>query len=121
MLRLRFLSEAQPRSKKGQPPHSTAGVASTSWAQAMARGDTIMTECPPIAIASSGTDSAAAAQKRWLILRSSGFSASAPAAGVIGSRAMPQIGQEPGPFRTISGCIGQVHCVPGAVGAAIRP
>ena len=28
MLRLRFWSEAQNRSKNGQPPHSTAGVAS---------------------------------------------------------------------------------------------
>ena len=32
-----------------------------------------------------------------------------PAAGVIGSSAMPQIGQLPGPLRTICGCIGQVH------------
>ena len=30
---------------------------------------------------------------------------------VRGSRAMPQIGHEPGSSRTISGCIGQVHSV----------
>src|SRR4029434_6356800 len=28
-----------------------------------------------------------------------------------GSSAMPQIGQDPGPSRMISGCIGQVHLV----------
>jgi len=33
--------------------------------------------------------------------------------GTIGSSAMPQIGQLPGSSRTISGCIGQLHCVPG--------
>ena len=42
--------------------------------------------------------------------RSSGFSSSA-AVTVIGSSAMPQIGQEPGRSRTISGCMGQVHWV----------
>ncbi len=29
--------------------------------------------------------------------------------GTIGSSAMPQIGQDPGASRTISGCIGQVY------------
>ena len=39
----------------------------------------------------------------------------------IGSRAMPQIGQLSGPSVTISGCIGQVNCVPaGAFAAASR-
>ncbi len=59
-------------------------------------------------IAVSGTVSAAAPQNRRVILRSSGLAAS-PAAGVIGSSAIPQIGQLPGPLRTICGCIGQVH------------
>jgi hypothetical protein len=35
------------------------------------------------------------------------------ALGVIGSSAMPQIGHAPGASRTIWGCIGQVHFVPG--------
>ena len=30
MLRLRLMSDAQPRSKNGQPAHSTTGVASTN-------------------------------------------------------------------------------------------
>lgn len=34
--------------------------------------------------------------------------------GNKGSSAIPQIGQLPGSSRTISGCIGQVHRVPGA-------
>ena len=38
--------------------------------------------------------------------------------GVIGSSAMPQIGQLPGALRTICGCIGQVHGPPSAVGGA---
>src|SRR5512144_2524934 len=41
---------------------------------------------------------------------SSGFSSSSRDT-VLGSRAMPQMGQLPGASRTISGCIGQVHSV----------
>jgi hypothetical protein len=33
---------------------------------------------------------------------------------------MPQIGQEPGSSRMISGCIGQVYCVPGIAVAPFR-
>ena len=48
---------------------------------------------------------------------SSGFSS--PSADiVIGSRAIPQIGQAPGPSATICGCIGQVHFVAPAGGIA---
>src|SRR5882757_8681328 len=64
----------------------------------------------PMAIASSGTVRAALTQNRRLISRSSGFSSS-PRVTVRGSSAMPQMGQLPGPGRTISGCIGQVHSV----------
>ena len=50
---------------------------------------------------------------------SSGFGPSVPVA-TIGSSAMPQIGQLPGPSRTIWGCIGQVYLVPVAgAGAAV--
>jgi hypothetical protein len=118
MLRLRFLTDSQPRWKNGQPPHSTAGVASASCSHAMAGGGSIASESPPIAIASNGTESAAATQKRRVMSRSSGFAAS-PAVGIIGSSAMPQIGQEPGISRTICGCIGQVHSVPAAANAPI--
>src|SRR5437764_10067843 len=33
-----------------------------------------------------------------------------------GSSAMPQMGHDPGPLRTICGCMGQVHSVPGGGG-----
>ena len=33
MLRLRVSSDCQPRTKNGQPAHSTTGVANTSWIQ----------------------------------------------------------------------------------------
>jgi hypothetical protein len=43
---------------------------------------------------------------------SSGFGPSSPVGTPIGSSAIPQIGQAPDLSRTISGCIGQVYCVP---------
>ena len=61
-----------------------------------------------IAITSSGAVSARLIQKRRVMSRSSGLSSSC-AVTVRGSSAMPQIGQLPGPGRTISGCIGQVY------------
>ena len=87
----------------------------------MTRGDNIATACPPIAIVRSGTESTAATHKRCVMWRNSGFSGASPAVGVIGSSAMPQIGQAPGPSRTISGCIGQVHCTPAAPPAGSCP
>src|SRR6201981_1487964 len=47
-------------------------------------------------------------QKRRVMPESSGFSSS-DALTVRGSRAIPQIGHEPGSERMISGCIGQVY------------
>ena len=61
-----------------------------------------------IAIARSGTVRPTLIQKRRVMLRNSGFSSSV-AVIVRGSSAMPQIGQNPGPGRTISGCIGHVY------------
>ena len=52
---------------------------------------------------SSGMDSAALTQKRRVKSTSSGFGPSSPVGTPIGSSAMPQIGQEPGLSRTISG------------------
>src|SRR4051812_41275110 len=65
----------------------------------------------PIASTSSGADSTELAQKRRLMLASSGFGPSS-SVGSIGSSAIPQIGQLPGPGRRICGCIGQVHTAP---------
>ena len=41
-----------------------------------------------------------------------------PGLGATGSRAMPQMGHDPGPSRIISGCIGQVYFAPGGAGGA---
>ena len=52
---------------------------------------------------SSGTDRTALTQKRRVKSTSSGLGPSSPVGTPIGSSAMPQIGQEPGLSRTISG------------------
>ena len=76
-----------------------------------------LSKCWAITMASSGSDSATQAQKRRVMSRSSGLTVS-PADGVIGSSAMPQIGQLPGASRTICGCIGQVHSTSPVLAAA---
>src|SRR5208337_792528 len=114
MLVLRFTTDAHPRWKNGQPPHSTTGVESSSSSHgnpqfhgdAMnARGEIML----PMAIASNGAVSPRLIQNRRVMSRSSGLSSSTVT--VRGSRAMPQIGQFPGCARTTSGCIGQVYSV----------
>src|SRR5262245_64266297 len=59
------------------------------------------------------------AQKRRVISTSSGLLSSSKVT-VLGSSAIPQIGQDPGSERTISGCIGQTYSVfsAGAGGAS---
>src|ERR1022692_1173021 len=127
MLGLRLASEVQKRWKKGQPPQSTTGVASANSSQGRIElqglnkyRSPLWMSSPPInksgqnmltiAITSSGAVSARLIQKRRVMSRSSGFS-SVAAVTVRGSSAMPQIGHEPGPGRTISGCMGQVYSV----------
>ena len=61
-------------------------------------------------MAMSGTESAAANQKRRVMSRSSGLSSSSNVT-VRDSRAMPHFGQSPASSCTTSGCIGQVHSV----------
>ena len=63
-----------------------------------------------IARMNSGRERAALIQKRRVMSTSSGLGASSRVT-VLGSRAMPQIGQEPGSSRTISGCMGQTYSV----------
>ena len=111
MLRLRFRIDCQPRTKKGQPPQSTTGEASASEIHASDRGVKIPRKGSPginslMARSSKGNVKTTLNQKRRCISISSVFS-SAPVA-TRGSSAIPQIGQEPGLSRTISGCIGQV-------------
>jgi hypothetical protein len=68
----------------------------------------------PMAIASRGTLSVTLSQRRRLMSRSSASSSAIAASA--GSSAMPQIGQLPGPSRTISGCMGHSHVLLGPVG-----
>jgi hypothetical protein len=120
MLRLRFTSEAQPRSKNGQPPQSTTGVASTSCTHPAA-GLVSHSPAPPsgsispMARNSTGAVRARLIQNRRVMSSSSGLRSS-PAVATRGSRAMPQIGHVPGPGRTTSGCIGHVYSAPGGAG-----
>src|SRR5512143_520955 len=63
-----------------------------------------------MAMMTRGSESTTPVQNRRVMDMSSGFSSSASDT-VLGSSAIPQMGQLPGPSRTISGCMGQVHSV----------
>ena len=112
MFRLRVRTEAQPRTKKGHPAHSTTGVARMSWSQTEARAEIRScrkgTKWRPISRITIGMVKAVATQKRRVMSASSGLGP-VSAVTVTGSRAIPQIGHGPGPGRRISGCIGHVH------------
>ena len=120
MLGLRLTIDCQPRSKKGIAAHSTTGVASTNSIHTEARSPIQSLNGRPsiglIASTNTGSASTALTHRRRVKSTSSGFGLSAPVGTPIGSSAMPQIGQEPGPSRTISGCIGQVYFVPAGAG-----
>jgi hypothetical protein len=93
-------SERQPRSKNGQPPHSTTGADSTSCSHWESRGAIRScggkcSRCGPMASTSTGSVSTAPIQSRRVMSRSSGLGP-ASAVTVRGSSAMPQIGQLPG-------------------------
>ena len=112
MLRFRVTIDCQPRTKNGQPPHSTTGADSTSWIQSdtvgsiqRARAGAIIS---PIESASTGIVSTRLIQNRRVMSTSSGFGPSS-AANSTGSSAMPHFGQLPGPSWRISGCIGHVY------------
>ncbi len=135
MLSCQLANERQPRSRNGQPAHSTTGVASTASRHCAQVTDircgkpdiaaSLSTAAPrsrkrtpsPIASHNTGIDSASAIQKRRVMSTSSGFSSSA-VVGMTRSSAIPQMGQLPGPARRISGCIGQVYV---ALSAAVDP
>src|SRR6185295_19219080 len=111
MFGLRFAIDCAQRSKNGQPAHSTTGAESTSSIQVRVALGTDVMRWPNIASPSTTSDSGNVHQKRRRKSTSSGFSFSSRL-GIIGSSAIPQIGQLPGPSRTIPGCIGQVYLVP---------
>src|SRR5258708_4206037 len=113
MFKLRLTIDFHPRTKKGQPPQSTTGVARNISIQAQARGDAQLSSGRPgkkslMAMMRTGTVRAVPTQNRRRMSLSSGFSP-ASAVIVLGSRAIPQIGHAPGAARTICGCMGHVY------------
>jgi hypothetical protein len=100
MLRLRFFTEAQPRTRKGQPAHRTTGVPNNictqfdaCWLRRLCRS----MRCPPISSTTTGTLSASPIQNRRLMSLSSALGPVISVA-TTGSSAIPQIGQLPGPI-----------------------
>ena len=115
MLGDRLTSDCQARTKKGRPPHSTTGDARASSTKfRIPWGSKWLIGSPgikwPIPMTTRGRLRSAVTRKRRAMSVSSGFSSSSRLT-VRGSSAIPQIGQFPGPARTICGCIGQVHSV----------
>src|SRR6266567_7414700 len=117
MLGLRLTRDVQKRWKNGKPHQRTTGVARRNSNHCRLNGGRktlIESMCGKnmllIAITISGALRITPTQKRRVISRSSGFSSTA-AVTVRGSRAMPQMGHDPGSERTISGCMGQVYSV----------
>ncbi len=107
MFGLRVMSDCTPRTKNGQPAHSTMGVASASSTQFWVCGLISARLWPAMASVVTTTVSGSVHQKRWRKSVSSGFSPSS-SEGISGSKAMPHLGQVPGIGCRISGCIGQV-------------
>ena len=116
MFKLRVTSERPPRTKNGQPPHKTTGVARTNsnHCHVLGEANCISAESPgkksAMATTRIGIVSATETQNLRVISASSGFCSSS-ALTVLGSSAIPQIGQDPGASRTICGCMGQVYSV----------
>ena len=115
MLACRFFTEAHPRCRRGHPAQSTTGVDRIAWAQ---RAPGCIRACcnagqgsiSPMAIRKIGIVGTSPNQKRRVMSTSSAFGASSRVTK-RGSSAMPQIGQDPGASRTISGCMGQTYSV----------
>src|SRR6266568_305425 len=114
MFRLRVTRDRHPRTKNGQPPHNTTGVArmNSNHCQNLGDADRVSGEIDgarsDMATNRIGIVSAVQTQNRRVMFTSSGFFSSS-ATTVLGSRAIPQIGHEPGLSRTICGSIGQVY------------
>lgn len=94
MLRLRVTIDCQPRTKNGQPAHSTTGSDSTSSIHDCVPMSNQPSRWPNMASTVTTAVSGSVHQKRRRKSRSSLSSSSS--VGISGSRAMPQIGQLPG-------------------------
>src|SRR6267378_3686967 len=116
MFKLRVTRDRHPRTKNGQPPQSTTGVAkiNSNHCQVLGEANRVNgdTEGAKSDMATSriGIVSTVQIQSLLVMFTNSGFFSSS-AVTVLGSRAMPQIGHEPGLSRTIWGCMGHVYSV----------
>jgi hypothetical protein len=109
-------TDCTARTKNGQPPHSTTGVASTSWSQTPVRGSSRDSKCSPGTISpmvqiTSGSVRMALTQKRR-VMSSSSLVSSSPSTTPAGSSAMPHSGHAEARTSRTSGCMGQVYTVP---------
>src|SRR5687768_14474198 len=116
----RLTIDAHIRSKNGQPAHQTTGVARANAIRLAARMFTRPPRPGPstmslIASTKTGRVSSPAITNLRVMSASSGFGPSSSDT-VFGSSAMPQIGHDPGPICTISGCIGHVYSTFAEVG-----
>ncbi len=111
MLSERWAMDCQARTKNGQPHQRTTGVLRMNCVQRETspciHAGAVGTRCD-IASTNTGRLKAAPIQKRRAMSSSSVVSSGVLAEIVFGSKAMPQIGQEPGPICSTSGCMGQV-------------
>src|SRR5687768_11391583 len=95
----RFTTDCHIRTKNGQPPHSTTGVARANSTKESVRGENQAAKLSAnsirdIASTNSGTVNTAHTQNRRDMSTSSGFVSAAVT--VRGSSAMPHFGQLPG-------------------------
>src|SRR6267143_6486637 len=116
MFKLRVTRDRHPRTKNGQPPQSTTGVAkiNSNHCQVLGEANRMSGDMEgaksDMATSRIGIVSTVQIQSLLVMFTNSGFFSSS-AVTVLGSRAMPQIGHEPGLSRTIWGCMGHVYSV----------
>src|ERR1043166_8807547 len=100
MLGLRFTSDAQKRSKNGQPPHRTTGEARTNSIQCRAAPESDSPNLSPnMPSRKTGAVNIVLMQNRFRMetYSESGASSAVVAAKSIASSAMPHFGHAPGP------------------------
>src|SRR3990167_4214722 len=112
IFRLRRITEAAPRSKKGYPPHKTTGVAKKNSIQFTNFIGNILSKGLPGSISKKarmtiGSERNKLTQNRRDRSRYSLFSAETEAS--VGSSDMPHLGQSPGLSDRTSACMGQVE------------
>ncbi len=100
------ITDAQARSRNGQPAHRTTGVARINSTHVLQ-----LVDIPNIPRTNTGTVNTTATVKRRFMSTYSGFGCSEGASNEneAGSSAIPHLGHDPGPVWRTSGCIGHVY------------